>query len=676
MGKSRRSRSHSTSSSDVSETGSITDSDSGEDLSRKTSNATGTKQDGSAQFNPTQIPPTIPTIIKKDFRGRKDSRKHLSQFYKERFGSHSPDEYVNLRFSNFDMKLSKDEIRKILETEFRDLAPFEIKVVRNPDDDRRLAYVNFNKKDSAKFVRNSMLNKLQHSLGKDLFVDPAGVLRDQEGKYIPDRYNRALQAQHDRSPNRGGGGGNQNNYRQNNQMDRGNNSRQMGGGNNNPMNNKQNNRAGMPTFNLKQGDSEATRTLFVGNMPADIAEHEIRGVFEKYGAIEDIDIKNPADTNAAYSFVLFQKLECAIEALKNEHDKAIRPNSSRCKIGYGKSQQSSRLWIGSLDEVVTVDMLKREFSRYGTIEHVDYVDGQDIAYIKFGDQNSASDACKGMKGFMFGEKKICVDYAKEDTSRSRVSKESTSTKRDHRDSGSKRYDEHDYRRSSDHRRERSKSPRSSERSSKRKSEENTRKRGHSISSDSGSDAGTSTKRIRAATRSPVEAPPTELIADTEEELIKVRTPTWIGKIQLKKSEYVVKCSRIYGNEDLVLNLLRDDFGTAHCLKITQRLPLRNVENLETRFTDQKPEQMALLIAMEHKSETPFSGLIEYLMSKDAAGLVPFPNHIVYLIPQCEMTDNVIKSYAPGVTILKPGSKKYLLVAVGKEERFMNGLNNE
>lgn len=102
-----------------------------------------------------------------------------------------------------------------------------------------------------------------------------------------------------------------------------------------------------PQWRLKEDDSDATRTLFVGNMPSDIREYEIRKasilgalifleivmtstfyfkravlgfmrtwplfaitvafkVFERYGKIEDIDIKTPANTDAAYAFVMFQ----------------------------------------------------------------------------------------------------------------------------------------------------------------------------------------------------------------------------------------------------------------------------------------------------------------------------------------------------------------------------------
>lgn len=89
---------------------------------------------------------------------------------------------------------------------------FQIKVVRNPGDDERLAYVNFERRDCARKVRcvdsesfaflavsngflsrYTVMDRLRKALGRRVLCDPAGILRDQEGKYIPDRFNRALQ---------------------------------------------------------------------------------------------------------------------------------------------------------------------------------------------------------------------------------------------------------------------------------------------------------------------------------------------------------------------------------------------------------------------------------------------------------------------------------------------------
>jgi hypothetical protein len=44
-----------------------------------------------------------------------------------------------------------------------------------------MAYVNFEKPDCAKSVRRALLPRLQKVLGRNIALDPAGVIRDQEG---------------------------------------------------------------------------------------------------------------------------------------------------------------------------------------------------------------------------------------------------------------------------------------------------------------------------------------------------------------------------------------------------------------------------------------------------------------------------------------------------------------
>lgn len=71
---------------------------------------------------------------------------------------------------------------------------FQIKVVHNPEDDGFLAYVNFERPGCAKKIRRTMGSLMRNKFGKRLAMDPTGVLRDQEGKYIPDRFNRIAMA--------------------------------------------------------------------------------------------------------------------------------------------------------------------------------------------------------------------------------------------------------------------------------------------------------------------------------------------------------------------------------------------------------------------------------------------------------------------------------------------------
>lgn len=512
--------------------------------------------------------------------GSSNPEANLSAFYRDRFGSHSPEEYMNLRLSHFDSKISKDQVKDILELEFRRFAPFEIKIVRHPGDEERLAYVNFERPDAARTIRHTMLPRLQKLLGKRLHLDPAGIIRDQEGKYIPDRYNRALQAERERDRKDQG--------KRKSPPARGRRDR--------------NNSGGGGTWNLKEDDSDATRTLFVGNLPADIRESEIRRVFEKYGKVEDVDIKNPPETNAAYAFVLFQTLEQSMNAKANEHNRQIRPGTSRCKIGYGKSQPSNKLWIGGLGPWTTSDYLAKEFDRYGLVDRVDYEEGSDFAYIRFVDQNAAVDACRAMKGFPLGGRDRCiiVDFAKDD-------------------------------------------------------QKEDRKRRRSISSE------LSHKRRGPCT--PSESPPGSPSSgeiDTIDELERRIASTWQGFIILKKTEYAIKIFRIWGSEHLIQNLMRNqaENGIPYKLHITQRLPLASQEALEEKLVSSSKKQLSLMIAVA--SDKSLRPLVSYLTDKDAAGVVTVPNGVLYVFAASNMADRLMHSMARGVNVLTPECGHLLL----------------
>uniref|UniRef100_A0A8R1HRL3 Uncharacterized protein n=1 Tax=Caenorhabditis japonica TaxID=281687 RepID=A0A8R1HRL3_CAEJA len=426
-------------------------------------------------------------------RGRAAYRSNsngLSSYYRERFGSHSPEEYLNLRISGFDERLDREEIKAKLTHEFRKYAPFEIKVVKNPEEDERLAYVNFERNECARKVRYNMMVQLKNVLGKRVQCDPAGILRDQEGKYIPDRFNRAQQG--DRRD--GGGSGATNNNR------------------NRPTKEPS-------TWRLKQDDDDATRTLFVGNMPSDVKEREIRHVFETYGKVEEVDIKTPINTDAAYAFVMFQTVDQAIEAKRVEQDRSLRPNGSRMKIGYGKSQVSRKVFVGGLGSWCDKEILQKAFSVHGFIDSIEYDNGDPYAYIYFDSTHSAQEAIRNLRGHSLpgSSRSIMVDYAKDSTTQP---------------------DKPQFRK-----RRASKSP-------------------------------VGANGPRTPPGSPKD------VVRSYEELDATYAASWSGKMTLKKTDYPVKFYRIYGAERLVLKLLRDDDDAPLRLMITQRLSLMSQNTLE------------------------------------------------------------------------------------------------
>ncbi|CAB3405993.1 unnamed protein product [Caenorhabditis bovis] len=503
-------------------------------------------------------------------RGRSAYRPNsngLSAYYRERFGSHSPEEYLNLRISGFDDRLERDEIKSKLTHEFRKFAPFEIKVVRNPDENERLAYVNFERNECARKIRYNNMDRLREVFGRHVQCDPAGILRDQEGKYIPDRFNRAQQ----------------------NERARPDTSRRQ--------------QKEPSTWRLKQDDSDATRTLFVGNLPCEVKERELRHVFENYGKIEDIDIKTPLSADASYAFVMFQTVNQAIEAKHNEQDRTIRAGGPRMKIGYGKSQISRRLWVGGLGSWCDRSLLNKEFDRYGLIESIEYTPNDEFAYITFEDTHAAQDACRAMKGFALGgrDKCIMVDFAKDPSAPT----EKASFLR---------------------KRRASKSPVNS-----------------------------------GGPRTPPGSP--KEVVRNFEELDGVYASTWSGKMILKKTEYAVKFYRVYGTERLVVKLLRDENDDPLKLAITQRLGLVAQQALFEKLLTCNSKELSLGIITAKKDLEELMPLINYFINKDAAGVVTVPGGVLYLFPYCDFNLKLINEFAPNIRVFNSDTSPFLLGAL-------------
>uniref|UniRef100_A0A1I7TVR2 RRM domain-containing protein n=1 Tax=Caenorhabditis tropicalis TaxID=1561998 RepID=A0A1I7TVR2_9PELO len=492
-------------------------------------------------------------------RGRSAYRPNchgLSNYYRERFGSHSPELYMNLRISGFDDRLEREEIKKCLTNELKKFAPFEIKVVKNPEEDERLAYVNFERDECARKVRYGLMNKLKAVLGKHVQCDPAGILRDQEGKYIPDRFNRT----------------------------------QHGDKKDNGIANRNRPQKEPSTWRLKKDDVEATRTLFVGNMPSDVKEREIRAVFEAYGKVEEVDIKTPINTDAAYAFVMFQTVDQAKSAKAGEQERSLRNGGSRMKIGYGKSQLSRRLFVGGLGSWCDKEILRKAFGEHGLIENIEYVNGEPYAYVVFESTHASQEALQHLRGVSLtkSNQSIMVDYAKDLTAQ--PEKQQFMRKR-----------------------RASKSP-----------------------------VGANGPRTPPGS-------PKDIVRNFEE-LDATYAPTWSGKMALKKTDYPVKFYRVYGAERLVIKLLRDEDDAPLRLLITQRLSLASQNLLFEKLSSCSSKELSLGVITGKKELLDLQPLVNYFTNKDAAGVVTVPGGILYIFPFCEFALKLLAEFTPQVQV--------------------------
>jgi RNA recognition motif-containing protein len=533
---------------------------------------------------------------------RREGSPHLSKFYRDRFGNQSPDSYNNLRISNFDRKLSNEDVKEILENEFAKYKKFEIKLVRHNGDEDRFAYVNFEENGPAKDVRRTKLPNLIRKLGSRVCLDPTGVIRDQEGKYIPDRYNRSLMDRRDRTPE------------PRREPERAPRERRRSP----PPSSRNRGRSESPVFHLNR--DEPTRTLFVGNIPGDAKETEIRDILSKFGELEDVEIKYKQNGDASYAFVLFTSIDSADECQKKLNDKPFRRGcEKKFKIGFGKAQISRRLWVGDLGSWTNRDMLEKEFDRYGPVEELEYKAGDEHAYITYNDITAATDACKGMQGTTLdGKHRISVDFAKISREKARKRQHSSSSPDD----------------------------------SKR------RKGGPRTPSQSDdSRASSPVSRPRSANESVNNGKSDVKKIETVEQLKDQYAATWKGPISLKKSDYVINLHRVAGKESILQDFLRDEDGRVLKLNINQRLPLD--DSLFDKITTMDMNELAVCIGAEH--DRSLGGLISYLREKSAAGVITMDNVVTYIMGHSSMTSRLIQHFASNVDVLRPDTKCVLVV---------------
>ncbi|XP_037534935.1 putative RNA-binding protein 15B [Nematolebias whitei] len=169
-----------------------------------------------------------------------------------------------------------------------------------------------------------------------------------------------------------------------------------------------------------EDDQRATSNLFIGNLDGNVTEAVLRRGFDKYGVIEDVVIKRPArGQGGAYAFVKFQNLDMAHRAKVAMQGRPIGGNP--IKIGYGKANPTTRLWVGGLGPGNSLAALAREFDRFGSIRNIDYVKGDNFAYIQYESLDAAQAACTQMRGFPLAglEHRLRVDFAKVEESPTR-----------------------------------------------------------------------------------------------------------------------------------------------------------------------------------------------------------------------------------------------------------------
>lgn len=110
---------------------------------------------------------------------------------------------------------------------------------------------------------------------------------------------------------------------------------------------------------------EDERKLFVGGLPQDVKDADLKAHFEKFGDIEAVTIKTDPSTGRSrgFAFVIYKAVEGVEKAVVSEEHE-IKGK----KVAVKKAQaKQGKIYVGKLKPEITDDEIKDFFAAYGAI---------------------------------------------------------------------------------------------------------------------------------------------------------------------------------------------------------------------------------------------------------------------------------------------------------------------
>jgi len=448
---------------------------------------------------------------------------------------------------------------------------------------------------------------------------------------------------------------------------------------------------------MPEDDPLATRTLFAGNLELNITDEEMKRIFGRYGELVDIDIKRPPPgTGNAYAFIRFANLDQAALAKRELSGQYI--GKFQCKIGYGKVNATTKVWVGGLGSWASLSMLEREFDRFGAIQKVDYSSGMEEAFIQYESIDAAQAAVNEMRGFALGgsDKRIRMDFADVDNmppprgyqgsdfdpNIASISKSKRGW--DGEPNGSTRPPKA----SRGGGEGRGRGGRGYFRGGGRGDYGGGRQYNEEWGKRPGDDLDGPPSRMRKMdTRSPdheengVGRRDAATGAKSVTELAKRLNTVWEGGLLLKNSLFPTKLLLTEGEVDVVDNLMKDEDGKQN-LKITQRLRLdqTKLEDVSKRISSSSSHAIFLGLPLSSNqlpptTDTPdilcrpLRNLVSYLKQKEAAGVITLKNPhldqtgVLYSFPPCEFSMELLRRFSPELSEDAASKDDHLVVVV-------------
>uniref|UniRef100_A0A6J0VEC9 RNA-binding protein 4B-like isoform X1 n=1 Tax=Pogona vitticeps TaxID=103695 RepID=A0A6J0VEC9_9SAUR len=143
--------------------------------------------------------------------------------------------------------------------------------------------------------------------------------------------------------------------------------------------------------------------LFIGNLPREATEQEIRSLFEQYGRVLECDIiKN-------YGFVHIEDKTAAEDAIRNLHHYKLHGVCINVEASKNKSKASTKLHVGNISPTCTSLELRAKFEEYGPVLECDIM--KDYAFVHMERAEDAVEAIRGLDNTEFQGKRMRVQLS-------------------------------------------------------------------------------------------------------------------------------------------------------------------------------------------------------------------------------------------------------------------------
>ncbi|BFZ01565.1 hypothetical protein BsWGS_04602 [Bradybaena similaris] len=208
--------------------------------------------------------------------------------------------------------------------------------------------------------------------------------------------------------------------------------------------------AASPSTAPKQDTSKHFH-VFVGDLSAEIEQHQLRDAFAVYGEISDCKIiRDPATMKSrGYGFVSFvnkQDAEAAINNMNNQWlgTRPIRTNWATRKppapvvkenakplvyddVFNQSSSTNCTVYCGGVTNGLSDELMRKTFSQYGTIQEVRVFKDKGYAFIRFSTKEAATQAICSVHGSTINDQPVKCSWGKESNESNPSSQQSTSS---------------------------------------------------------------------------------------------------------------------------------------------------------------------------------------------------------------------------------------------------------